>query len=119
MISSLTGFGRASLTDEAGRVSVELKSVNNRFLQIDLHLPYGYNWADGLIRQYLTGRISRGKVHLNLDVADYNPDQDVIINNVNKAIERDKEAVLIIDNMIFDDFGLNADEIKNIISCIK
>ncbi|MFA6749126.1 MAG: YicC/YloC family endoribonuclease, partial [Candidatus Riflebacteria bacterium] len=35
MISSLTGFGRASLTDEAGRVSVELKSVNNRFLQID------------------------------------------------------------------------------------
>lgn len=103
MISSLTGFGRASLTDEAGRVSVELKSVNNRFLQIDLHLPYGYNWADGLIRQYLTGRISRGKVHLNLDIADYNPDQDVIINKpllkkliaLNDEISKDTGKTLV------------------------
>lgn len=80
MISSLTGFGRASFTDEAGRISVELKSVNNRFLQLDLHLPYGFNWADGLIRQQLGNRISRGKVYLHLEAVDYNPTQDVIIN---------------------------------------
>lgn len=80
MISSLTGFGRASFTDEAGRISVELKSVNNRFLQIDLHLPYGYNWADGLIRQQLSTRVSRGKVYLHLEVVDYNPNQEIIIN---------------------------------------
>ncbi len=80
MISSLTGFGRATFTDEAGRIGVELKSVNNRFLQVDLHLPYGYNWADGLIRQHLSGRISRGKVYLHLEVVDYNPNQEVIIN---------------------------------------
>lgn len=80
MISSLTGFGRASFTDEAGRISVELKSVNNRFLQLDLHLPYGFNWADGLIRQQLSNRISRGKVYLHLEAVDYNPTQDVIIN---------------------------------------
>lgn len=80
MISSLTGFGRATFTDEAGRISVELKSVNNRFLQIDLHLPYGYNWADGLIRQQLSTRVSRGKVYLHLEVVDYNPNQEVIIN---------------------------------------
>lgn len=80
MISSLTGFGRATFTDEAGRIGVELKSVNNRFLQIDLHLPYGYNWADGLIRQHLSTRISRGKVYLHLEVVDYNPNQEIIIN---------------------------------------
>lgn len=80
MISSLTGFGRATFTDEAGRIGVELKSVNNRFLQVDTHLPYGYNWADGLIRQHLSGRISRGKVYLHLEVVDYNPNQEVIIN---------------------------------------
>jgi len=61
-------------------VGVELKSVNNRFLQIDTHLPYGYNWADGLIRQHLGNRISRGKVYLHLEVVDYNPNQEVIIN---------------------------------------
>jgi len=80
MISSLTGFGRATFTDEAGRIGVELKSVNNRFLQIDLHLPYGHNWADGLIRQHLSSRVSRGKVYLHLEVVDYNPNQEIIIN---------------------------------------
>lgn len=80
MISSLTGFGRASFTDEAGRISVELKSVNNRFLQVDLHLPYGFNWVDGLIRQQVAQKISRGKVYLHLEAVDYNPNQDVIIN---------------------------------------
>lgn len=80
MISSLTGFGHASFTDEAGRINVELKSVNNRFLQIDLHLPYGYNWADGLIRQQVSTRISRGKVYLHLEIVDYNPNQEIIIN---------------------------------------
>ena len=88
MISSLTGFGRASITDETGRVSVELKSVNNRFLQIDTRLPYGYNWADGQLRQYVSNAISRGKVYLNLEIVDYNPNQDVIINKplLNKLI---------------------------------
>jgi len=80
MISSLTGFGRASFTDESGRINVELKSVNNRFLQIDLHLPYGYNWLDGLIRQQVSTRISRGKVYLHLEIVDYNPNQEIIIN---------------------------------------
>lgn len=54
--------------------------MNNRFLQIDLHLPYGYNWADGLIRQHLSSRVSRGKVYLHLEVVDYNPNQEIIIN---------------------------------------
>jgi len=80
MISSLTGFGRASFTDESGRINVELKSVNNRFLQVDLHLPYGYNWLDGLIRQQVSTRISRGKVYLQLEIVDYNPNQEIIIN---------------------------------------
>ena len=80
MISSLTGFGRAAFTDEAGRISVELKSVNNRFLNIDLHLPYGFNWLDGLLRKQISNSASRGKIHLYLEVVDYNPNQDVIIN---------------------------------------
>lgn len=69
--------------------------------------------------QFSTHKVLKG----NLEALPFpiisNKIQDVIINNVNKAIERDKEAVLIIDNMIFDDFGLNADEIEHIKSCIK
>jgi len=96
MISSLTGFGRASLTDESGRINVELKSVNNRFLQIDLHLPYGYNWLDGLIRQQVSTRISRGKVYLHLEIVDYNPNQEIIINRplLSKLISLREEIAL-------------------------
>jgi uncharacterized protein (TIGR00255 family) len=94
MISSLTGFGRASFTDESGRISVELKSVNNRFLQLDLHMPYGYNWLDGLIRQQISSRISRGKVYLHLEIVDYNPNQEIIINRplLNKLISLREEV---------------------------
>ncbi|RCK80009.1 MAG: YicC family protein [Candidatus Ozemobacter sibiricus] len=80
MIASLTGFGRAELTDAQGRVAVEIKSVNNRFLQIDLHLPYGFNWAEGQLRNLLHERISRGKVNLHLEVVDYAPSARLIVN---------------------------------------
>lgn len=80
MIASLTGFGRAELTDAQGRVAVEIKSVNNRFLQIDLHLPYGFNWAEGPLRNLLHERISRGKVNLHLEVVDYAPSARLIVN---------------------------------------
>ncbi len=80
MIASLTGFGRAELTDAQGRVAVEIKSVNNRFLQIDLHLPYGFNWAEGQLRNLLHERVSRGKVNLHLEVVDYAPSAKLIVN---------------------------------------
>ncbi len=80
MISSLTGFGRAELTDAQGRVAAEIKSVNNRFLQIDLHLPYGFNWAEGQIRNFLHERISRGKINFHLEVVEYAPTAKLIIN---------------------------------------
>lgn len=110
MISSLTGFGRATFTDEAGRISVELKSVNNRFLQIDLHLPYGFNWVDGLVRKQVSNKISRGKVYLHLEAVDYNPNQDVIINkpllkklvSLNEELSADigKELPLQLDGLL-------------------
>lgn len=93
MISSLTGFGRSTFTDEAGRVSVELKSVNNRFLQIDLHLPYGYNWATAEVKKRVSKSVHRGKVYLHMEIVDYNPNQDVIINKplLKKLVGLNKE----------------------------
>ena len=93
MISSLTGFGRSTFSDEAGRVSIELKSVNNRFLQIDLHLPYGYNWAGAEIKKHISKKVYRGKIYLHMEVVDFNPNQDVIINKplLKKLVALNKE----------------------------
>ncbi len=43
MILSMTGFGRASGNTSFGRVSVEIKSVNHRFLDISARLPAGWD----------------------------------------------------------------------------
>lgn len=80
MVASLTGFGRAENTDSIGRIAVELKSVNNRYLQLDLHLPYGQNWADAPLRALFSERLTRGKVTVNVEIVEYNPTTEVVVN---------------------------------------
>jgi len=80
MVASLTGFGRGEVTDATGRVAVELKSVNNRFLQLDVHVPWGYGWADAMLRSLVSERVSRGKVSVNLEIVDYTPTQQAVVN---------------------------------------
>ena len=93
MIASLTGFGRAEHTDDRGRICVELKSVNNRFLQLDVHVPYGYAWIDARIRSLVSETVSRGKVFLNLEVIDYAPNQNIVLNRplIGKLFELQSE----------------------------
>ncbi|MFZ2956064.1 MAG: YicC/YloC family endoribonuclease [Candidatus Ozemobacteraceae bacterium] len=80
MVTSLTGFGRAEHTDDIGRIAVELKSVNNRYLQLDLHLPYGQGWADVPLRTLLSERLTRGKITVNVEIVEYSPTTEVIVN---------------------------------------
>jgi len=80
MVASLTGFGRADFTDEQGRICIELKSVNNRFLQLDFHLPYGYGWLDARLRQEIGKRVTRGKLYMHLELVNYAPEQHIVIN---------------------------------------
>lgn len=80
MVASLTGFGRAETTDGIGRIAVELKSVNNRYLQLDLHLPYGQGWADAPLRALFSERLTRGKVTINVEIVEYNPTTEVVVN---------------------------------------
>ncbi|MBF0545393.1 MAG: YicC family protein [Candidatus Riflebacteria bacterium] len=80
MARSLTGFGRSELIDEIGRVSVEIKSVNNRFLQIDPHLPLSYNWIEGPIRSLISEKITRGKISINLEVVENVSANELLLN---------------------------------------
>jgi len=80
MVASLTGFGRAEKTDAAGRIAVEVKSVNNRYLQLDLHLPYGYGWVEGPVRALVSEKLARGKVSFHLEILDFEPTSELAIN---------------------------------------
>ncbi len=69
MIKSMTGYGRADLSENGKKVSVELKSVNHRYLDINIRMPKRFYSLEGDIRSILKERISRGKVdvYINFD----------------------------------------------------
>ena len=62
----MTGFGRGSAKGEDFNVSVEIKTVNNRYLDIHLRLSQELSPLEMTIRKQVSGRLSRGRVDLNV-----------------------------------------------------
>lgn len=63
---SMTGFGRGSVNLDGSSVSVELKSVNNRFLDISIRLPNELQSLDARIKKSIGERFARGRIEVNL-----------------------------------------------------
>ncbi len=68
MIKSMTGYGSAKGMAEGLEISVELKSVNNRFLDVNARLPRGFLFAEEKLKAAVQSHISRGKVDLFVTV---------------------------------------------------
>ena len=68
MIKSMTGYGSAKGTVEGIEVCVELKSVNNKFLDTAIRMPRSFLFAEETIKQAVSSHISRGKVDVFVTV---------------------------------------------------
>ncbi len=68
MIKSMTGYGSAKATVEGLDISIELKSVNNRFLDSSVRLPRSFLFLEDKIKSLVQAHISRGKVDVYLSV---------------------------------------------------
>lgn len=64
MAISMTGYGRGEYLDEKYHFVVEAKSVNNRYLDINIKLPRRIGYLEEYVRQYLKSYVSRGKVEI-------------------------------------------------------
>ena len=64
MIRSMTGFGRAEDVSEHRKITVELKSVNHRYLDINVKIPVCFGFLELPVRNYLKERLERGKVDI-------------------------------------------------------
>lgn len=62
MVKSMTGYGRAVETVNGREFTVELRSVNNRYLDCAVKLPRALSFAEDAVKQAVKGAISRGKV---------------------------------------------------------
>ena len=71
MLKSMTGFGRCENVTNEYKISVEMKAVNHRYLDLSIKMPKKFNYFEASIRTLLKGYIQRGKVDLFINYEDY------------------------------------------------
>lgn len=87
MIKSMTGFGRSEYADEKRKFTVELKSVNHRYLDVNIKMPKKLNFFESSIRNLLKEYIERGKVDVFITYEDYTEDNFSLRYNAALAAE--------------------------------
>lgn len=70
MIKSMTGFGRCEVSEGDRKITVEMKSVNHRYLDVSMKMPKKLNFFDSMIRGILKEYIQRGKVDVYISYED-------------------------------------------------
>jgi uncharacterized protein (TIGR00255 family) len=70
MLTSMTGFGHAqSFVAAVGRISLEIRSVNHKFLEIVSHLPEGFLSLEDSVKKAIEAKIKRGRVTCVVNIA--------------------------------------------------
>ena len=81
MIKSMTGYGRAVATVGGREFTVELRSVNNRYLDCTVKLPRALSFAEDAVKQAVKASVSRGKVDVFISMKSENADDTTITLN--------------------------------------
>lgn len=67
---SMTGYSKLNFEDEKFAINLELKSVNNKNLNLKIKLPYNLNFLENVIRTEIASKISRGSLDLKIEFED-------------------------------------------------
>lgn len=114
-LSSMTGFGQAEVSTPSGNYRVEIRSVNNRFLDIQMHVPRTLANLESRIKKLLCAKIARGSVTI---IINWSHDDDkgklvwdkVAVGNymaIFREIQKEynlKEEVSLSNLLTFSDF---------------
>ncbi len=81
MVRSMTGYGHAQRTVHGKDITVEIKSVNHKFFDFSARTSRGYSFIEDKIRNFVKGRIARGKVDVYVSIVNVDETAaDVILN---------------------------------------
>ena len=78
---SMTGFGHGEHRDSRVQMVLEVRSYNNRFLELAINLPYSIKQLEPRVREYLSSRIQRGKVEFYLSLTELEDSSDVVVDH--------------------------------------
>lgn len=80
---SMTGYSKLAYQDDKYALNMELKSVNNKNLNLKIKLPYNLNFLEGVIRTEIASKVSRGSLDLKIEFND--------LRDLGKLFDYDKE----------------------------
>lgn len=104
MIKSMTGFGRCEVLKDSRKFTVELKSVNHRYLDVNIRMPKKLNFFETSIRTLLKSYADRGKVDIFITYEDLSQSQVSVKYNAALAAEYLKYL-----NQMAEEFPLDND----------
>ena len=104
MIKSMTGFGRCEVLKDSRKFTVELKSVNHRYLDVNILMPKKLNFFETSIRTLLKSYADRGKVDIFITYEDLSQSQVSVKYNAALAAEYLKYL-----NQMAEEFSLDND----------
>lgn len=104
MVKSMTGFGRFEIADGNRKCTVEIKSVNHRYLDLNIKMPKKLNFFEAAIRNVLKEYIQRGKVDVFITYEDLT-EQNVSIK-YNREVASEYLKYL---RQMAEEFGLDDD----------
>ncbi len=100
----MTGYGRCVETVNGREFTVELRSVNNRYLDCNVKLPRSVSFAEDAVKQAVKAAVSRGKVDVYISVKSEEAEDTAI--SLNKAV---LEGYLSAMRQMVDEFGVKDD----------
>ncbi|MCM1144028.1 MAG: YicC family protein [Blautia sp.] len=111
MIKSMTGFGRCEIVEADRKITVEMKSVNHRYLDINMKMPKKLNFFEAAIRSELKNYMQRGKVDVFITYEDYTQSNVCVKYNKELAVEYMRYL-----NQMAEDFSLDNDVRVSVLS---
>ncbi|MDD6491847.1 MAG: YicC family protein [Firmicutes bacterium] len=104
MIKSMTGFGRCEVQEADRKITVEMKAVNHRYLDVNIKMPKKLNFFEAAIRSELKNYIQRGKVDIFITYEDFTETNVCVKYNRELAAEYMKYL-----NQMAEDFSMDND----------
>lgn len=101
MIKSMTGYGSAKGVSGATDITVELKSVNNRYLDCNFRMPRVYSSIEDSLKAAVTRSISRGKVDVFINIDSSKADNVTV--KINKPVA---DAYITVLRSLSEEYGL-------------
>lgn len=118
MIKSMTGFGRGEYSASGFEFLVEIKTINHRYLDLNIRMPRQYSFLEEIIRKTIPNFISRGKIDINVNINDFGDNNKKVLFNeeiIKTYLEEAKkleENIGLKNNFAFSNVLMMSDAVK-------